>query len=169
MDRLTRQGDGEPPFQQPIEKVLSKRPGNADKLMRILAIDPGEKRLGIAISRPTGTIANPLTVIHHISHLWTPLQLHNWQMNIKRVKLLSARRWMNMENLSPEDAKQLAWQKRSGSKQTYRLHYGMKATARKLLIRADCHGLSRLKRSGHLDDLAQLLFCNRIWMHVHEH
>ncbi len=35
--------------------------------MRVLAIDPGEKRLGIAISDPTGTIANPLTVIHHVS------------------------------------------------------------------------------------------------------
>ena len=27
MDSLTRQGDGEPPFQQPIDKVLAKRPG----------------------------------------------------------------------------------------------------------------------------------------------
>jgi len=35
--------------------------------MRILAIDPGEKRLGIAISDPTGTIANPLTVIKHVA------------------------------------------------------------------------------------------------------
>ena len=35
--------------------------------MRILAIDPGEKHLGIAISDPTGTIANPLTVLKHIS------------------------------------------------------------------------------------------------------
>ena len=31
--------------------------------MRILAIDPGEKNIGIAISDPSGTIANPLTVI----------------------------------------------------------------------------------------------------------
>jgi putative Holliday junction resolvase len=35
--------------------------------MRILAIDPGEKNIGIAISDPTGTIANPLTVLRHIS------------------------------------------------------------------------------------------------------
>jgi len=35
--------------------------------MRILAVDPGEKRLGLAISDPTGTIANPLTVLNHIS------------------------------------------------------------------------------------------------------
>jgi putative holliday junction resolvase len=35
--------------------------------MRILAVDPGEKRLGIAISDPSGTIASPLKVVKHIS------------------------------------------------------------------------------------------------------
>ena len=33
--------------------------------MRILAVDPGEKNIGIAISDPTGTLARPLTVIEH--------------------------------------------------------------------------------------------------------
>lgn len=37
--------------------------------MRILAIDPGEKRIGIAISDPMGTIATPLTVVQHVSRL----------------------------------------------------------------------------------------------------
>jgi putative holliday junction resolvase len=35
--------------------------------MRILAVDPGDKRIGIAISDPTGTIANPLTVLKHVA------------------------------------------------------------------------------------------------------
>jgi len=35
--------------------------------MRILAVDPGDKNIGIAISDPSGTIANPLTIIRHIS------------------------------------------------------------------------------------------------------
>jgi putative Holliday junction resolvase len=35
--------------------------------MRILAIDPGERRIGLAISDPTGTIASPLTVLKHVS------------------------------------------------------------------------------------------------------
>ena len=38
-------------------------------MARILAVDPGEKRLGIALSDPTGTIANPLTVIEHVSRM----------------------------------------------------------------------------------------------------
>lgn len=33
--------------------------------MRILAIDPGKKNIGIAISDPSGTIAAPLRVILH--------------------------------------------------------------------------------------------------------
>ncbi len=37
--------------------------------MRILAVDPGSKHIGLAISDPTGTIANPLTVINHIARL----------------------------------------------------------------------------------------------------
>ena len=34
--------------------------------MRILAVDPGEKNIGIALSDETGAIANPLTVIQHV-------------------------------------------------------------------------------------------------------
>jgi len=37
--------------------------------MRILAVDPGSKRIGLAISDSTGTIANPLTVINHVARL----------------------------------------------------------------------------------------------------
>lgn len=33
--------------------------------MRILAVDPGEVRIGLAISDPTGTIATPLQIILH--------------------------------------------------------------------------------------------------------
>ena len=35
--------------------------------MRIFTVDPGEKRIGLALSDPTGTIANPLAVINHVS------------------------------------------------------------------------------------------------------
>lgn len=33
----------------------------------VLAVDPGEVRIGLAISDPTGTVARPLQVIKHIS------------------------------------------------------------------------------------------------------
>ncbi|GAB1469722.1 Holliday junction resolvase RuvX [Chloroflexota bacterium] len=37
--------------------------------MRILAVDHGEKRIGLALSDLTATIANPLKVIQHISRV----------------------------------------------------------------------------------------------------
>jgi putative Holliday junction resolvase len=37
--------------------------------MRILAVDPGSKRIGLAVSDPTGTIANPLTILPHVKRL----------------------------------------------------------------------------------------------------
>ncbi len=35
--------------------------------MRVLALDPGERRIGIAISDPTGTVARPLQTLTHKS------------------------------------------------------------------------------------------------------
>lgn len=35
--------------------------------MRIMSLDPGSKNLGLAISDPTGTIANPLMILKHKS------------------------------------------------------------------------------------------------------
>ena len=43
--------------------------------MRILAVDHGEKRIGLALSDPTGTIANPLQVIKHVARLLDAAQV----------------------------------------------------------------------------------------------
>ena len=45
--------------------------------MRILAVDHGEKRIGLALSDPTGTLASPLTVIMHVSRLLDAMQVAN--------------------------------------------------------------------------------------------
>jgi putative Holliday junction resolvase len=42
---------------------------------RILAVDLGEKRIGLAISDPTHTIASPLTVIQHTSRNFDAAQI----------------------------------------------------------------------------------------------
>lgn len=44
--------------------------------MRTLAIDPGERRLGLAISDPSGTIAMPLEVIER----------HGWASDLKLLR-----------------------------------------------------------------------------------
>ena len=43
--------------------------------VRILAVDHGEKRIGIAVSDLTGTIANPLTVVKHVSRIIDAAQI----------------------------------------------------------------------------------------------
>lgn len=43
--------------------------------MKILAIDHGEKRIGLALSDPTATIASPLKVIAHISRVLDAAQV----------------------------------------------------------------------------------------------
>lgn len=43
--------------------------------MRILAVDHGEKRIGLALSDPTATIASPLRVIEHVSRLMDAAQV----------------------------------------------------------------------------------------------
>lgn len=35
--------------------------------MKVLAVDPGEVRIGLAISDPTGTLARPLQILQHIA------------------------------------------------------------------------------------------------------
>ena len=37
--------------------------------MRVLGVDPGDKRIGLSVSDPTATIANPLSVINHVSRV----------------------------------------------------------------------------------------------------
>ena len=52
--------------------------------MRIICVDPGEKKIGVAISDPTGTLARPLTLIEHISRT----------IDLKQVSPL--KRWIKM-------------------------------------------------------------------------
>lgn len=42
---------------------------------RILAVDPGEKNIGIAISDILGAFARPLKIIHHLSRLLDAAQI----------------------------------------------------------------------------------------------
>jgi putative Holliday junction resolvase len=45
--------------------------------MRILAVDHGERHIGLALSDPTGSIATPLMVIEHVSRAVDAAQVAN--------------------------------------------------------------------------------------------
>ena len=42
---------------------------------RLVGVDPGEKRIGLAVSDPTGTIARPLRVLEHSARMVDAAQI----------------------------------------------------------------------------------------------
>ena len=123
--------------------------------MRILAIDPGEKNIGIAISDPTGSIANPLTIIKHISRPIDAATIAQLAFE-NNARLIIVGQALGQEGESTPQSRRSArlasaiktqtnlpvelWDE-SGSTQAAR-------EARRAM------GVSRSKRKGHLDDLA---------------
>ena len=123
--------------------------------MRILAIDPGEKNIGLAISDPTGTIANPLTVLKHVSRLKDAAAINQIAAQ-NEVDLIVVGQTLDVEGLPTVQSRRasrlagaiksqtvipvILWDE-SGSTQA--------ARAARIAMRA-----TRRKRGGHLDDLA---------------
>ncbi len=123
--------------------------------MRILAIDPGEKNIGIAISDPTGSIANPLTIIKHISRPIDAATIAQLAFE-NNARLIIVGQALGQEGESTPQSRRSArlaaaiktqtnlpvelWDE-SGSTQAAR-------EARRAM------GVSQRKRKGHLDDLA---------------
>jgi putative Holliday junction resolvase len=123
--------------------------------MRVLAVDPGEKRIGLAISDPTGTIANPLAVIKHVSR---PVDAASIAQMAKenQAGLIVVGQALNVEGKpTPQSrrAVRLANAIRSQSELPVELwdESGSTQAARAARI---AMGVSRRKRGGHLDDLA---------------
>jgi putative Holliday junction resolvase len=123
--------------------------------MRILGLDPGEKNIGISISDSTGTIANPLFVIKHVSRPIDAASIAQIAMennaelivvgqalDVDGLPSLSGRRSMRLAAAirTQTDIQVVLWDE-SNSTQTARLtHAKIKAP--------------RWKRKGHLDELA---------------
>ncbi|MBT3391074.1 MAG: Holliday junction resolvase RuvX [Chloroflexi bacterium] len=123
--------------------------------MRILAIDPGEKNIGIAISDPSGTIASPLTILRHTARA-------NDAAAIVRLAQEHYIGLIVMGQSIDEDGQPTIEGRRAA-----RLAGAIRAqTQIPLVFWDESHstqaaqqtrrimGVSRQKRSGHLDDLA---------------
>ena len=123
--------------------------------MRVLAVDPGEKRHGIAISDPTGTIANPLTVLNHISREQDAAAIvglvHEHQVGL--IVLGQSLDDEGRSTLQSRRATRLANAIRSQTEVPVELwdETGSTQAAREARI---AMGAPRRKRGGHLDDIA---------------
>jgi putative holliday junction resolvase len=126
--------------------------------MRILAVDHGEKRIGLAISDPTGTLVSPLTVIKHVSRLMDAAQVANLAAE-NEVGLIVIGQSFDEEgepNLAGRRAAKFAEALREQTRIPVELFDESFSTqdARTTAIEL---GFSRKKRAGHHDSLAAVM------------
>ena len=129
--------------------------GSGGYEMRILAVDPGEKHIGIALSDPTGTIANPLTVLKHISRVVDAAQIAELARQ-NEVGLILIGYSVDEEGKStPQSrkAEQMAEAVRQQCVCPVKLWDESFSTQDARQVRI-AMGTTRKRRSGHLDDLA---------------
>ncbi|HDN05149.1 MAG TPA: Holliday junction resolvase RuvX [Chloroflexi bacterium] len=122
---------------------------------RILAIDPGEKRLGLAISDPTQTIASPLMVLKSQSMKKDALAILKAAEDQGAVLIIIGQplHWDGTESAQAEGSRRLANLVRELGSIPVELadEYGTTQAARETRQKMN---VSREKRAGHLDDLA---------------
>jgi putative Holliday junction resolvase len=134
--------------------------------MRVLAVDPGEKRIGLAISDPTGTIARPLQVVKHNSrqrdaddilaiaeHEKVELIIVGWALDSDGQIGPQARKSQRLAEViqSKTSLKVEMWDE-SGTTQA--------AVQSRIAL-----GVGRKKRKGHLDDVAASIFLQDFLIH----
>jgi putative Holliday junction resolvase len=126
--------------------------------MRILAIDHGEKRIGLALSDPTATIASPLRVIEHISRLMDAAQVAATAQE-NEVGLIVIGQSFDEEgrpNLAGRRAARFAEELKKQTDIPVELFDESFTTQDARTTRIEM-GVSRRKRSGHLDELAAVM------------
>ncbi|MFT3893832.1 MAG: Holliday junction resolvase RuvX [Anaerolineales bacterium] len=126
--------------------------------MRILAVDHGEKRIGLALSDPTGTIASPLTVIKHVSRLLDAAQVANLAVE-KEAGLIVIGQSFDEEgnpNLAGRRAAKFAEALKEQTNIPIELFDELFSTQDARSTRIEM-GVSRKKRSGHMDELAAVM------------
>lgn len=137
---------------------------------RILAVDPGEKRIGLAISDPGRWIATPLKVIKHISRLADAAAIAQTAAE-NLVELILIGQPLDEEGLpnSPEarHSALLAEAVRSQTSIAVEMWDESGTTQEAQSIRR-AMGVPRRKRSGHLDELAAAVILQS-YLDAHSH
>ena len=126
--------------------------------MRILAVDHGEKRIGLALSDPTAAIASALTVIKHVSRLLDAAQVANLAVE-NEVGLIVIGQSFDEEgspNLAGRRAAKFAEALKEQTNIPVELFDESFSTQDARAARIEM-GVSRRKRSGHMDELAAVM------------
>jgi putative holliday junction resolvase len=126
--------------------------------MRILAVDHGEKRIGLALSDPTSTIASPFKVIEHISRTLDAAQVADLASE-NEVGLIVIGQSFDEEgrpNLAGRRAAKFAEALKVQTQIPVLLWDESFSTQDARATRIEM-GVSRKKRAGHLDEVAAVM------------
>lgn len=126
--------------------------------MRILSVDHGEKRIGLALSDPTATIAGPLKVIQHISRMLDAAQVATLAAE-HEVGLIVIGQSFDEEghpNLAGRRAARFAEALKEQTDIPIILWDESFSTQDARATRIEM-GVSRKKRAGHMDELAAVM------------
>ena len=126
--------------------------------MRILAVDHGEKNIGLAISDPTATIASPLTVVKHVSRLMDAAQVASLatENNVALIVIGQSYDDEGKPNLAGRRAARFAAALKEQTQIPVVLWDESFSTQDARTARIEM-GVSRKKRAGHMDELAAVM------------
>lgn len=127
-------------------------------LMRILAIDHGEKRIGLAMSDPTQTIASPLKVIKHVSRIIDAAQVAEIanQNEVELIIIGQSFDEAGEPNVAGRRAGRFADELKNQTNIPIELFDESFSTQDARFARIEL-GVSRKKRSGHQDEYAAVV------------
>ena len=125
---------------------------------RILAVDPGQKRIGLALSDPTLTLATPLMIMKHSSMLLDAAQIARLaeENQVQTIIVGQALGADGQETAASRHSRKLAESIQTQTRLPVLLwdESGSTQTARQARIEM---GVNRAKRRGHMDDLAAVV------------
>jgi len=126
--------------------------------MRVLAVDHGEKQIGLALSDPTATIASPLKVIQHISRLMDAAQVANLASEHDVVLIVVGQSFdeEGRPNLAGRRAAKFAEALKQQTPIPVILWDESFSTQDARAARIEM-GVSRKQRGGHMDELAAVM------------
>ena len=126
--------------------------------MRVLAVDHGEKHIGLALSDPTATIASPLKVIPHVSRLMDAAQVANLASENEAGLIVIGQSFdeEGRPNLAGRRAAKFAESLKQQTHIPVILWDESFSTQDARAARIEM-GVSRKKRAGHMDELAAVI------------
>ena len=123
--------------------------------MRILAVDHGEKRIGLALSDSTATIASPLKVVKHVSRVIDAAQVADLaaQNDVGLIVIGQSFDEEGEPNLAGRRAGRFADELKNQTNIPIEMWDESFSTQDARAVRIEL-GISRKKRAGHQDEFA---------------